>query len=150
MKVRYLFVLPLIGLTGCIPAEPIPLVHKTGSTLEERTLASELCEFEAIKEIPRAMATDIKGAYRRPGVLECSTVGGTTTCKEVGGSNVPATSTTYDANAEVRKKYLAWCLRERGFSIISRPPCRTEAEKAAAIAKSSPQAPADQIACVAS
>ena len=148
MNVRYLFVVPLFSLAGCIPAQPLNTVHKEGSTVAERRHAHDICEFEAIKEIPRAMATDITGGYRRPGKIECSTVGGTTTCDEVGGVDVPATSKTYDANAEIRKKFMIRCLEEEGFNIISRPPCRTTAVKAEYKAMHSPQAPASEITCI--
>lgn len=144
-KISVIMATFLIG--GCIE-QPMYLVHKTGSTLEQRRAAVDECEFQAISAVPRAMSTQISGGYYSPGSVQCSTIGTFTTCNQVGGINIPASASTYDANQELRDRYVNRCLRQSGFEVFQRPVCRSEADKAFVRSTSNNQPMASDIPCV--
>lgn len=145
---KRLVILAVIAvLSGCVE-QPMLLIHKTGSTMEERRYALDQCEFEAINVVPRAMATQVSGGYYSPGSIQCSTIGMMTSCNRVGAINIPATATTYDANQDLRTRYIARCLERSGFNVYERPVCRTEAERRAFLASADNQPTATEIPCV--
>lgn len=126
---RFLAVAAVVALAGCEQSQPLNVIYKAGSTQAERQKAYDLCEFESVRMIPRAMAVSTTGGYYNPGTVQCNTVGGSTFCNNVGGVNIPASSVTYDANMQTRVKYISRCLEAKGYQVLSRPPCRTQADR---------------------
>lgn len=150
MHPRQIMIFTVLLLVGCVSSSPQTafLIHKTGSNTAERKDAFELCEFEGIRNVPRAMVTDIDPGYSSPGTLQCNTVGTSTTCNRVGDINIPASSSTYDANEQIRDRYIQRCLRQKGFETYTRPICKTDAEKRGFDATLASQPPASQIVCI--
>ncbi len=144
---KLVVLLGLMTLAGCVE-QPAYLVHKTGSNYADRMRARDACEFQAIQAVPRAMATQVSGGFYNPGTLQCSTVGTFTNCNRVGAVNIPATATTYDANQELRDRYIGRCLADRGYSIVPKPVCTTEQQRQTFRATLDNQPPASQIACI--
>lgn len=136
-----------LSLSACVSEIPNFLIHKEGSMYDDRMRQKDLCQFEAANAIPSAMAAQMSGGYYNPGSLHCSTVGTYTTCNNVGAINIPATATTYDANAELRERYVHRCLESAGYSVIPKPLCRSEADKRTYQASLDNQPPAYAIPC---
>lgn len=134
-------------LAGCEVSQPVNVIHKEGSMSADRLRAFDLCDFEAIKAIPRAMAVSTTGGYYNPGSLQCSTVGQATYCNRVGAVNIPSSSTTYDANLETRVRYIDRCLEAKGYSVLKRPACTSDADKLRERSQLDKQPPASQIKC---
>jgi hypothetical protein len=83
------------------------------------------------------MATDVQPGLNLPGTVHCNTFGTTTTCRESGGVDIPATAQTYDVNASLRDRFMEKCMQDAGFTITMIPLCRTDAERAESHAASS-------------
>lgn len=126
---RLLAVVAVIALAGCEQSQPLNVIYKAGSTQAERQRAFDLCEFDAMRMAPRAMAVSTTGGYYNPGTVQCNTIGTSTFCNNVGAVNIPASSVTYDANLQTRVKYIDRCLEGKGYQVLKRPPCRTQAER---------------------
>jgi hypothetical protein len=105
--------------------EELHIFHKQGSTYAQRVRATNQCEFEALKAIPRAMAVEVNPGYSNPGVLQCGTYTG---CSMSGAINIPATADSYDANGKVRNRYFVLCMEKKGYTHLTVPPCRTDAD----------------------
>ncbi|MER9175281.1 hypothetical protein NKH72_17020 [Mesorhizobium sp. M0955] len=120
-------------LTGC-QTGPQPSAFKPGSTAPQRQLDYDQCKISSLREIPQAMATQINPGVHTPGTVTCNTYGTSTYCNEMGGLNIPASSSTYDANQGLRDRFIARCMVEKGYSIVDRPACPTaEARQKAAV-----------------
>jgi hypothetical protein len=70
-----------------------------------------------------------------------------TTCNRVGVVDVPARSTTSDANQDLRHRYLQRCLASKGFDLIPTPPCTSAKDSAQYKATRDNQPPTSQIKC---
>lgn len=145
---RYTWAVVTLGLVGCTVSGPQKLVHKTGSTHSERMAALDNCQFEAIRAVPRAMGVASTGGYYNPGSIQCSTIGNSTSCNRVGAVNIPSTTYSYDANQELRERYIDRCLWNAGFETIEKPVCRTQQEAALYQSTINNQPPAAEIPCV--
>jgi putative hemolysin len=121
----------LLGLAACQTQSGF-VVYKPGMSEAQTQLAVDQCRIASLREIPQAMSTELSGGVYNPGSTYCSTVGTTVTCNQVGGVNIPPRATTYDANAELRGRYINRCLQAKGYQLISAPRCAS----AAAAAKS--------------
>jgi hypothetical protein len=137
-----------LALGGCTTAQGL-LIHRTGSTYAERTLAYDECKISSFQRIPQNLATEISPGYSNPGTVQCNTIGTYTNCSTVGAVNIPPSSVTYDVNAEIRDRDIARCLSAKGFNIVPKPVCHTKQEMAAFMAARDSQPPAEQIGCVA-
>ncbi|MER9563492.1 hypothetical protein [Mesorhizobium sp. M0571] len=125
--------LTILLLAGC-QTGPLPSAFKPGSTASQRQFDYDQCKIASLKEIPQAMATQINPGVHTPGTVTCNTYGTATYCNEMGGLNIPATASTYDANQGLRTRYINNCIGAKGYSIIDRPACTTaEARQKAAV-----------------
>lgn len=89
------------------------------------------------------MATQINPGVHTPGTVTCNTYGTATYCNEMGGLNIPATASTYDANQGLRTRFIASCMGTKGYSIIDRPACTTAEERQKAAIRPQPATPAE-------
>ena len=144
---RLFFISITLLLTACGTTQQMKLVYKEGSVKAERMRALDECEFEAVKEIPRAMAVEMQGGYSSPGTVQCSTLGGITSCQQIGAINIPASAQSYDANTSTRLRYVNRCLERKGYSVLDRPVCKSDEDKAAGLAADAKQPHASQIPC---
>lgn len=91
--------------------------------------AIDECKIQSFKEIPQTIGTDVNPGYNNPGTLQCSTASHATSCYRVGAVNIPATTTTYDVNQELRDRYVTRCLEVSGFKVkLDGRICATQAE----------------------
>lgn len=104
------------------------IVFKPGVSLADSVAASDQCRIASLREIPQAMATQVSGGYYNPGTVQCNTIGYSTFCNRVGSVNVPPSSTTYDANQDLRDRYITRCLQAKGFSVTPSRPCARGSE----------------------
>lgn len=99
------------------------------------------CELEAASKYAPALYTEQVGSgYKSPTYTYCNSFSGSVTCNSMGGQYTPPTSVTYDANSSTRKKYISYCMNQRGNRLMSTSDY--EAEKKAL---SDRQARAEQI-----
>ena len=136
-------------LASCAP-EPRTIVHKTGSTAQEREDALPACNVEGIQEVPRAMTTEYTPGYYQPGTTYCRPAGHHgVACATVGAVNIPPSSRTYDANEGLRNRVVEACMRRKGFQMLVRPTCVTEQDRQRFLAsQQGPQPPEWEIPCV--
>ncbi|RWH34440.1 MAG: hypothetical protein EOQ80_33110 [Mesorhizobium sp.] len=105
-----------------------PTRHASGSTTPP-------IKIDSFKEIPQSLATDVRPGYNNPGTIQCNTYGTIVTCNRIGAVNIPASSTTYDVNGELRDRYVVRCLQSKGFTVkMDGRACATEAETKRALA----------------
>lgn len=149
IKIIPLLISLTIMLSGCSEGQQETLiVHKTGSSYEERKIALHQCKVSALSKIPRSMAVDYRPGYSSPGSLYCNTIGQQTSCNRIGAINIPASTSTYDANLELRTTEIKYCLNSRGYQTLLKPACKTDAEKAAAKKSTiGPQPSGEKIPC---
>ncbi|TYC63425.1 hypothetical protein FMN50_03570 [Rhodobacterales bacterium] len=120
------------------------IVHKTGSTVEQRREVIDTCQVAALREVPPAYkvrSTSIGGGFS-PGF--CTGF----SCYGYGGYPYQTAITSYDPNDALRARQFNRCLAAKGYTVLSRPVCTTE-QQAVAYAGRKRQASASDIACVA-
>jgi len=136
-----------LGLVACTQG-PASILHKTGSSVEQRISASDQCTIASYREIPQVMVSETTPGYSSPATTTCNTTDGNTTCETVDGLDVGPSITTFDENRDLRQRYVDRCLISKGYQRIVKPICKTTAESAAARVAEQNQPPADQIQCV--
>jgi hypothetical protein len=129
-------------LAGC-QTGPLPSAFKPGTTASQRQFDYDQCKVASLQEIPQAMATQMSGGVYSPGTVQCRTIGTYTSCNESGGLNIPATATTYDANQELRGRYITRCMTAKGYSILNLPMCTTAEARQRAATEPQPTNAAD-------
>jgi hypothetical protein len=122
---RRQFIVAAVAVVAGCQTGPVPSAFKPGSTWSQRQADYDQCKMASFKEIPQAMATQIDPGVYTPGSVQCTTIGSSTSCSQVGGLNIPATATTYDANGGLRDRYVARCMQAKGYSILQLPICPT-------------------------
>lgn len=117
MKTTTRFALTLTGLlAGCV-SSPQAVVTKPGVSPAGVQAAVDSCKIASFKEIPQTMATDYRPGVHTPGSVQCNAIGTYVSCQNVGGVNIPASSTSYDVNSDLRDRYITNCLERRGFTV---------------------------------
>lgn len=122
----------------------VDLVHKTGSTFEQRRSVIDSCQVAALQQVPPSYRTRTVGGYRSFGPRYC--VG--FSCYGYRGYGYAPMIVSTDPNEALRARRFQRCLGQKGYSVISRPTCNSEGE-ALAYKSRSRQASAASIACVA-
>ncbi|MER8938734.1 hypothetical protein NKH82_04405 [Mesorhizobium sp. M0915] len=131
---KRLILAALAALSGC-QTGPVPIVFKPGVDVGSTVAAMDQCKINSFREIPQSLATDVNPGYNNPGTIQCNTYGTMTTCNRVGAINIPASSTTYDVNGELRDRYIQRCLQGQGFTVKSDGrACSSESETRQALA----------------
>lgn len=124
---KYIAFAVSLFVAGC-SSEPVMVVFKPGVSLDQSVAATDECRIASFREIPQAMATQVSGGYYNPGTVQCNTIGKSTFCNRVGAVNIPASSSTYDANGALRDRYITRCLQAKGFTVKQSRPCAGGAE----------------------
>lgn len=87
------------------------------------------CELEAASKYAPALYTEQVGpGYKSPTYTYCNSFSGTVTCNSMGGQYTPPTSVTFDANSSTRKKYINYCMNQRGNRLMSTSDYEAEKE----------------------
>lgn len=143
-------IFPILALAGCttMGSQPITMIHKTGSSYQQRVQAFDSCKIASFRAIPQALQTNISGGFSNPGTVQCNTFGASTTCNTVGAMNIPAQSYTTDMNDDMRARFINQCLNDKGYQLIGAKTCSSEDERNAAIRQASNQPTTDKIKCV--
>jgi hypothetical protein len=135
---------------SCVTDGPVTTVHRLGSTFEEREAAVAACRDEAMTSLPPAMETVYAddGPDFDPMPICRRDHNGRSYCpfpRLRHWQNVEQR----DANASLRNLYIGSCLKGRGYTMITRPVCGTDAAKAAYLAGREHQPAESALACVA-
>lgn len=151
MRIRAVAAVALAALAGCqdspAPRSMAVTPYKAGTNLSDRQLAFDQCRIASFQEIPQSMATSVTPGYYNPGTLNCSTIGGNTSCYRSGRVDVPAISRSYDENAGLRDRYIMRCLENKSYTMLwNLPLCKSEPERQAADNQPQP-ASSDQVTC---
>ncbi|TIT23912.1 MAG: hypothetical protein E5W70_05920 [Mesorhizobium sp.] len=131
MRKRYLFA--ALAIAGC-QSTPAYVVFKPGVDLNSTQAATDQCKIASFKEIPQSIATDYHPGYNNPGTVQCNTYGTIVSCNTIGAVNIPASTTSYDVNAELRDRYVTRCLEGQGFGVKLAKVCSTKSEVTKALA----------------
>jgi hypothetical protein len=124
-KIAWLIVLMLGGCqTG-----PRPSLYKAGTTYTQRQSEYDSCKIQSFSQIPQNVATNIVGGYSNPGTVYCNKIGNGVTCNNVGAVNIPARAESYDVNQGLRDRFIADCMANKGYRIVTRNVCSTEKER---------------------
>lgn len=119
----------LVLLLSSCQTGPVPVAYKAGSTGPQRLNDYDQCKIASFREIPQSMATEYNPGYYNPGTVQCSTIGNTTSCNNVGAVNIPGSATSYDANGELRQRYIQRCMASKGYQFKLLPPCGSQEER---------------------
>lgn len=116
-----------IGVVACCAGcatgpKTVELAHQAGSAPSARVAAIDACAIESFKEVPQAIVTESLRPYITPTRVYCDRSRGLSYCREFGGNAVPRYR-SYDANGALRKRFIARCLEERGFTVVERRYC---------------------------
>jgi hypothetical protein len=122
----------------------VQFVHKTGSTLAQRSNVIDACQVVALKDVPPAYETRTVGGYGGFGPRYCAGWA----CYGYRGYAAPPMIVSYDPNEALRARQFQRCLRTKGYSLMSRPSCTTEKD-AKAYQNQRRQTSASKISCVA-
>ena len=121
------------------------MVHKTGSTVEQRRAVIDTCQVAALEQVPPSFQTRTVGGYGGFGPGFCRGF----SCYGYGGYGYAPRIVSTDPNEALRARRFQRCLRQKGYSIIARPVCSTQNEALAYKAQKR-QASASRISCVSS
>jgi len=116
-----------LALCGCSPSAPT--AYKAGSTGLQRQSDYDQCRIASFREIPQTMVSQVSPGYSNPGTISCNTIGSHTSCQRVGAINIPASVSTYDANDDLRYRYMLRCMSDKGYSFTNVPTCPSAAER---------------------
>lgn len=147
MRSIYPIALALL-LSACqTTSGPVDMVHKTGSTREQRQDAVDQCRIASINKIPQVIGTETVGGDYIPGTTNCYDTGFGVSCNTIGGGYTPPQSYSFDINEDLRERDVKRCLRRQGYEIYQRPLCTSDDFP---YDVNAPQPPAEQISCVTS
>lgn len=119
-------------------------MFRSGVTFAQKQRDYDQCKIASFKEIPQAVTAQSVGGLYIPGTLQCRSSYGMTTCNNVGEVNIPSQTVAVDNNGGIRGRYIESCLRSKGYVMLTRPMCKTDAERAKARRATTP----DQFTCV--
>ncbi|MGH6760087.1 MAG: hypothetical protein ACRECW_00665 [Phyllobacterium sp.] len=137
--------LATVFLASC--SSTVNLVHKTGSTLDQRQNAVDQCKIASFRDIPVAMTTESFGGMYDPGYVVCGNRGDRRFCRRAGGIYVPPTVRSYDANQKLRSRYIKRCLASGGYDILTVPRCTSTADRQQYETRRNRQPPTTRITC---
>lgn len=132
-------------LAGC--SSTVDVIHKTGSTTAQRQTAADQCKIASFREIPVQMTVESFGGMYDPGQYVCRDYRDRRRCGYVGGIDIPPSVRTYDANQDLRSRYVQRCLASKGYNILTVPRCTSSADKAAFQASQDKQPPSSKLIC---
>ncbi len=145
---RYLFVLGAGLLAGCVTG-PVTTVHREGSSFLDRQSAVAACRSDAYQRFPQSLmlVDDDDDVFDRPRFCRGPMYGIAGGCSR--GPWSRSSRRSVDANENLRNMYFGNCLRERGFTLITRPVCDSEADKRAYASQRDAEVPEQSLVCVA-
>jgi hypothetical protein len=139
---KRVLVLALLALGSC-QTGPAMTVFKPGSTQDTRQRDFDQCKIAALRDVPQSLSVQSTPGVHTPGTTQCNTIGGYTTCQQVGQINIAGQTYTSDANDGLRQREMERCMSAKGYSFVERPICTSEAEKMAAISRPQPSSVRD-------
>ncbi len=118
---KWFALLMVFSLTGC--ADTTAFYYKKGMVLASKQKDYDACKIKSFKEIPQNIVTTYNPGVHNPGTLSCNTIGTYTSCNRVGALNIPASSSSQDANEGVRARFIAECMNNKGYILVDMPTC---------------------------
>lgn len=108
-----------------------------GVDLNSTQTATDQCKINSFRDIPRSLATDVNPGYNNPGTIQMQHVwhyDDLQPSRSHKHLNIPASSTTYDVNSELRDRYTVRCLEGQGFGVTLARACASKSEVTKALA----------------
>jgi hypothetical protein len=119
----FLFIFPAVfALIGCGPTTTAVL-YKQGMTLSSKQKDYDACKIKSFKEIPQNIVTEFHPGKRRSGTVSCFNYGLSTQCNTVGGIDIPASTSSHDANEGIRERFIDGCLKAKGYKLVELRDC---------------------------
>ncbi len=119
---KALLALSLLGACGTPSAS---YLYKEGGTVARADNDYFECELDAARSVPQDTRVATRPVYTTPVKTTCTPVGGSVECTTTGGEVRGGEVYSYDANEDLRARYLAQCLRARGYSTNVLPRCKS-------------------------
>jgi hypothetical protein len=118
---KWLVILMIFSLTAC--AEPTAFYYKKSMVLATKQKDYDACKIKSFKQIPQNIITTYHPGVHNPGTLSCNTIGTYTSCNRVGALDIPASSSSRDANEGMRARFIEECMTGKGYSLVEVPMC---------------------------
>ena len=112
-----------LSTAACVPSQQTYL-FKEGATVGQKEADIFDCRVEATRAVPQNTQLRSSPGYRTPITTRCSDKRCTTT----GGDIIGGRTYSYDANAGLRREYLARCIASKGYSATTLPTCPSNSE----------------------
>lgn len=114
MRVHSLLAFAL--LAGCFPVD---VYHKNGASLARLQSDETACKVKALKEVPVNKLTRVTPVHVIPHQT-CDSEGNCETTYTTFGGHV----VVYDANKDLRARYVAQCMVDKGYAQVELPICQ--------------------------
>lgn len=111
-----------VALPGCETSTDLYL-YKSGATVAQADNDFFECELAGAQSVPQDNRVGTTPVFTTPTQTNCYSVGNSVQCSTTGGQTVGGNTYTYDANLELRTRFLARCLSARGYTAVSLPVC---------------------------
>ncbi len=122
-----------LSLLGACGAPSASYLYKEGGTVARADNDYFACELDAARGVPQDTRVATTPVYTTPVKTSCTPVGDSVECTTTGGEVSGGEVYSYDANADLRTRYLAQCLRARGYSSSVLPRCKSGSVSSAAL-----------------
>ena len=126
MKVIRQFTLVGSGLMlmACEPATE-RYIYRADTTVSRADRDFFECEVAAARAVPQQTQIATTPRYTTPVQTSCYNIGYSVQCSSTGGQTFGGQTYSYDANANLRSRYLARCLIDKGYTSADLPKCET-------------------------
>ena len=115
----------LVTLSGCEEATGFYL-YRADTTVPEASRDYFECEVASAQNVPTDTRVETTPIYTTPIQTNCYPSGYSVQCYTTGGQVYGGNTYTYDANAELRGKFMGRCLVGKGYSGYELPRCKED------------------------
>ncbi len=133
--------LPMAAVACHTIGGTVNFVHKTGSTVQQRSAVIDACQVKALQDVPPSYRVRSTGGFYSFGSPFCSRRG-FYSCHAAGGNIY-----SYDPNDRLRARQFGRCLSSRGYTLAAKPVCSSDAD-IKAYKSQGRQAPLARLTCV--
>ncbi len=112
----------LISMAACVPTNEVYL-YKPGASVARADSDLFDCRINAARMVPTDTQIATTPRYTTPVQTQCYNIGYSVQCHSTGGQTYGGNTYSYDANQDLRARYLAQCLASKGYSATEIPAC---------------------------
>lgn len=131
MKIPYALA-AVVALTGCLPYQGF---YKSGVAVGRLNSDLTDCEVAGVNRVPANTQVRTTPITYSPVREVCPDDGGR--CRYVGGAIRGGDTYTYDANADLRERFVAQCMGGKGYQRVELPACTGQAARRARVTRQS-------------